>query len=142
MRLGRSSGFTLIEMMLVVIIIGVLAAIVFPNLVGRAQRARDTSARAQVSGTFSTALDLYEQDTGSYPTTAQGLDALLKEPDGATGWKGPYLKSDQIPLDPWGRPYQYVCPGAHNKLSYDLWSQGKDGKDGNDDVANFTTEAK
>jgi len=138
-RKRRDAGFTLIEIMLVVIIIGVIAALVAPSLVGKAEKSRQTAAKADVRGGLATALGLYEQDTGSYPTTAEGLDALIKAPDGVTNWKGPYLTTSEIPADPWGRPYVYTCPGVHNTNGYDLVSYGKDGKDGGgDDVANYS----
>lgn len=139
-RVCRKAAFTLIEIMLVVIIIGVLAAMVVPSFVGRAEGSRITAAKADINGGLATALSLYEQDTGSYPTTAQGLNALLAAPAGVSNWKGPYFQKNEIPLDPWGRSYVYACPGTNNTASYDLISYGKDGKDGGgDDVTNYST---
>lgn len=136
-------AFTLIELMLVIIIIGVLAAIIVPSFAGRAEQSRKTAATTDITVGLGTALDLFEQDTGAYPTSAQGLDALIKEPEGVTNWRGPYIKKDAIPNDPWGRPYVYKSPGDHNKHSYDLSSAGRDGKEGGgDDIANFTASEK
>lgn len=136
-------GFTLVELLLVIIIIGVLAAMVVPSLVGRGEQAKVTAAGMDIRGSLGTALDLFEADTGAYPTTAQGLQALLKAPDGASGWRGPYIKELAIPLDPWGNAYIYKCPGDHEPLPYDLLSHGRDGKEGGgDDIANFDTESK
>jgi len=120
-------SFTLIELMLVVVIIGVLASLVVPRLAGRADRAREGAAKADVEANLPSAIDMFEMDTGKYPAT---LDDLLQQPSGLTNWRGPYLKKS--PLDPWGKPYQYKAPGDHNK-DYDLWSQGKDGSSGTDD---------
>jgi len=128
-------GFTLIELMLVVIIIGVLVSMVAPRLVGRSEEARISVAIADVNANISVALDLYELDNGRYPGTEQGLDALRIEPGGAASWKGPYLK--RKPLDPWGNPYVYASPGSHN-TDYDLYSCGPDGAGGSgDDVTNW-----
>jgi general secretion pathway protein G len=137
-----SAAFTLIEIMLVVIIIGVIAAMVVPSLVGRAEASRVTAAKADIMGGLATALNMYEQDTGSYPTTAQGLNALLVAPAGVSNWRGPYLQKNEIPVDPWTHGYVYTCPGGHNTGSYDLMSYGKDGKEGGgDDVANYSLTA-
>ncbi len=126
----RCFGFTLIELMIVVIIIAALAAMVAPSLIGRSDEAKDKIAQGDLAS-LDTALKLYRLDTGAYPTTEQGLDALLA----ATG-KGPYL--ERKPLDPWSRKYQYRCPGAHRPSSYDLFSMGRDGKDGSaDDIKNW-----
>lgn len=133
-------GFTLIELMLVVIIIGVLAAMVVPRFVGRSEQARYAAARADVEANIAIALDLYELDNGSYPTTEQGLDALARKPEGEPmppNWRGPYLKK-KVPLDPWGNPYVYTCPGIHNAEDYDLSSYGPDGVEGGgDDISNW-----
>lgn len=132
-------GFTLIELMLVVVIISALAAMVVPRLAGRSQEALRGVAEADIKGNISLALKLYEVDNGRYPTTAQGLDALVKEPTGSPApknWKGPYL--EQEPLDPWKNPYQYHYPGTHPPRDYDLYSMGPDGKDGTeDDITNW-----
>lgn len=130
-------GFTLIEILLVIAIIGALAAMVVPRLTGRSEKAREAAAKADIRANIATALRMYELDVGSYPTTEQGMDALLKTPSGvnASNWKGPYLEAK--PADPWGRPYQYKSPGAKNPTSYDLFSLGKDGVEGTDDVGNW-----
>ncbi|MCM8812731.1 MAG: type II secretion system major pseudopilin GspG [Candidatus Omnitrophica bacterium] len=133
------AGFTLIELMLVVMIIGTLAALVIPNLAGRAEKARITAAKSDIESNIPTALDLYELDNGAYPTTQQGLAALREKPTTPPlpkNWNGPYLKKKY--LDPWGNVYQYVFPGVHNKDGFDLYSFGKDGVEGGgDDVANW-----
>ena len=127
-------GFTLIELMLVVIIIGVLSAMVVPRLVGRSEQARVAAAIADIESNISIALELYELDNGAYPPA---LSALTREPSPAPpNWNGPYLK--KRPKDPWGEEYQYKFPGEQNKGSYDLWSYGKDRvAGGDDDVTNW-----
>ena len=133
-------GFTLIEIMLVVIIIGILVAMVAPNFTGRGQQARCAAAKADIEANLATAFDLYELDNGCYPSTEQGLAALIQEPSTAPvpgNWNGPYLKKKKIPLDPWKREYVYVSPGMHNTESYDLSSSGPDGMEGNDDITNW-----
>jgi len=135
----RRSAFTFIEIMVVVIIIGVLAAIVMPKFFGRTEQAKISAAASQIK-IFATTLDTYQLDNDNYPTTAQGLDALVVKPDlppVPRAWKGPYL-ANQIPLDPWGNKYLYKCPGDHNTNSYDLSSNGPDGKPGGgDDITNW-----
>lgn len=121
-------GFTLIEIMLVVIILGILAAMVVPRLTGRSDEARRSVAKTDIESSIALALDLYDVDVGSYP---ESLDELLTAPSDATDWKGPYLKKK--PLDPWGRSYKYKYPGDHNEDGYDLYSAGKDGVEGGDD---------
>lgn len=143
MRRYRKEGFTLIEIMLVVIIIGVLAAMLVPNIAGRSEQARKTATRGDIESNLSTALDLYRMDTSQYPTTQQGLSALITQPAGGPAqWSGPYLKKKKVPRDPWGHDYVYLFPGTHNPESYDLSSLGVDGVESNDDVTNWENEEK
>lgn len=137
-RRRASRGFTLIELLLVLVILGVLAAIVVPKFSGRTEQARITAAQTQIA-TFGTALDAFEVDNGYYPKGKDGLQDLVSAPRDATSWKGPYLKGE-IPLDPWGNPYIYECPGRYNQTSYDIMSTGPDGRDGgDDDITNWST---
>ena len=135
-RLVRRDAFTLIELLLVLVILGILAAIVVPKFAGRTEQARNTAAQSQIS-TFNTALDAFEVDNGYYPKGKNGLQDLVQQPRDAQTWKGPYMKND-IPNDPWGHPYVYEYPGKHNPTSYDLMSMGPDGRvGGDDDVSNW-----
>ncbi len=134
----KEKGFTLIELMLVVIIISVLVALVVPRLVGRSQEARFAATQAQIEAHLATALDLYELDNGIYPSTEQGLAALRKmtsAPPAPPNWKGPYIK--KTPKDPWGNLYNYISPGLHNIQDYDLFSYGADGIESSDDIVNW-----
>jgi general secretion pathway protein G len=138
MNIGRKKGFTLIEIMLVVTIIGILAAVVLPRLVGRGEEARVSAAKLQIEN-LGLALDTFSLDNGRFPATAEGIDALMVKPANANNWKGPYLKKS-VAKDPWGNPYIYRCPGVHS-LDYDLQSYGPDSKDGgNDDIVNWETK--
>jgi general secretion pathway protein G len=141
-RRSRGEGaFTLVELLLVLVILGILAALVLPKFTGRTEQARITAALTQVS-TFGTALDAFEVDTGSYPRGQDGLSQLLVAPPDVTGWRGPYLKSD-IPLDPWGHAYVYEYPGRVNASGYDIVSMGPDGQPGtSDDIVNASITAK
>jgi general secretion pathway protein G len=123
---GCELGFTLIEILVVMVIIGLLASVVGPNIVGKIGGAKIKTARLQVDD-LSAALDLYYLEL-SYPDTKQGLTALITQPSDAPEWHGPYLRKEQIPRDPWGREYQYRVPGDNRP--YELWSFGADGKDG------------
>ncbi len=131
----KKRGFTLIELMLVVIIIGALVAMVMPRLTGRSDQARVAAAKADVTANIATALKLYELDNGNFPSSQDGLQALLQKPSNANNWNGPYL--EKRPIDPWGREYKYVSPGVHRPHDYDLYSLGKDGQESADDVANW-----
>lgn len=138
LSLLRSGGFTLLELLIVMIIIGLLAALIGPKMIGRVGESRQTVAKQQIEG-FSSALEMYKLDTTKYPTQEQGLDALVTEPQGIMNWKGPYLKKKFIPKDPWGNNYVYMYPGEHG--DYDILSYGADGNSGGDgedkDVASW-----
>ena len=130
-RNQRQRAFTLIELLLVLVILGILAAVVVPKFAGRTEQARVTAAQTQIA-TFGTALDAFEVDNGYYPKGKNGLQDLVVQPRDAQNWKGPYMKNE-IPLDPWGNPYVYEWPGKHNTTGYDLMSLGPDGREGGDD---------
>ena len=136
--LGRAVGaFTLIELMLVMVILATLAMLVVPRFAGRAEQAKVTGARTDIAN-IETALDTFELDCGRYPSNEEGLRALLEQPSGAAGWKGPYLKRG-TPKDPWLNPYVYRCPGQHNTNGFDLSSLGPDGQEGGaDDIDNWS----
>jgi len=123
-------GFTLVEMLLVVTIIGILAALVIPKIVGRGEQARQTAAQADINGGIKSALGQYEVDNGFYP---KNLQDLLVAPSTAKNWHGPYFETPKLTVDPWGNPYIYYFPGKHSPTSYDLLSAGPDGKEGTDD---------
>jgi general secretion pathway protein G len=131
-----SKGFTLLELLVVMVIIGLLAGYVGPKLFAQIGRSEVKVTRAQISG-FEKSLDQYRIDTGRYPSSEQGLAALLVRPGDEPKWSGPYL-SKAVPKDPWGRDYIYRSPGEHG--DYDLWSQGRDGKPGGEaDDADITS---
>ncbi len=122
-------GFSLIELLVVIIILGLIAGLVGPRLFGRVGQGKQAAARAQIE-LLGAALDQYRLDVGAYPPNAVGLQALVQNPNVAA-WSGPYLRKPAVPADPWGRPYQYkCCPGDHG--DYDLWTFGADGAPGGD----------
>lgn len=131
----QERGFTLIELMLVVIILGVLVSMVVPRMAGRSEQARTEVAKADIGMNIPMALKLYEIDNGDFPTTEEGLAALKTAPSSAKNWKGPYV--EKTPVDPWGNAYQYKSPGVHRTYDYDLSSYGKDGVESSDDVVNW-----
>lgn len=122
----RGAGFTMMELLIVLVILGLLAALVGPTLFQRINPAKQSAARAQMEN-FMTALDSYFVDNGGFPTAQQGLAVLRTKPAGATKWAGPYLKKE-IPNDPWGNPFQYRAPGRNG--GYEIISYGADGKEG------------
>jgi general secretion pathway protein G len=122
----RHLGFTLLELLVVMVIIGLLASYVGPKYFGQIGKSEVKTAQAQIDA-FGKALDQYRLDAGHYPTTDLGLNALVVRPGNEPKWGGPYL-AKAVPNDPWGRPYQYKSPGDHG--DYDLWSLGKDGQPG------------
>ncbi len=136
-RRRRSGAFTLIELLLVLVILGILAAIVVPKFVGRSEQARIAAAQTTIKN-VEVALDAFEIDNGRFPTSAEGLKALVEQPSGLDNWKGPYLKSDPG-MDPWKNAFIYKSPGDHNTEGYDLYSAGPNGQEGDtDDLVNWT----
>lgn len=125
----REAGFTLIELLVVIIIIGLLAALVGPKLFGRVGKGKQAAAQAQIE-LFGAALDNFRLDVGRYPTSDEGLKALLVNPGGIENWDGSYLKKQEIPIDPWSHAYVYKSPGEHG--DYDIISYGADGVGGGD----------
>lgn len=135
----NKKGFTLIEMMLVVVIISILVTVVLPRLTGKTEQARISAAKLQIE-TIGMALDSFELDNGRYPNTTEGLNGLMVNPGNLKKWNGPYLKKD-IVTDPWGNAYVYTSPGTHNN-DYDLYSLGPNGVEGGDDIGNWSEKQK
>jgi general secretion pathway protein G len=139
-------GFTLIEILIVVIIIGLLAALVAPRLVGKLTESKEKIAKQQIA-MLSTAVELFRADVGRYPTTQEGLEALIKKPESVPDnlWKGPYIKGNKLPLDPWGNPYHYFGPDdpktKEKGVDYLIISYGSDGKEGGEGEAKDISNA-
>ncbi|MDB6028522.1 MAG: ral secretion pathway protein [Verrucomicrobiales bacterium] len=127
---NRSQGFTLIEVMVVVIVIGILAATIIPQFMGTTHDAKVSTAKSHVAE-MESALERFYVHMDRYPTTEEGMKVLVDAPaSDATKWRGPYIK--QLRQDPWGNPYQFRSPGTHHPTSFDIWSRGADGADGGD----------
>jgi general secretion pathway protein G len=126
---NSEKGFSLIELIVVLVILGLLAAVVAPNVYNKLAKGKDQIAKIQIKE-LEGGLQLFSFDMGRYPNSAEGLEALVRNPGNNDAWKGPYLAKD-LPKDPWGHPYVYRCPGLHG--DYDLYSCGADGVDGGDD---------
>ena len=122
-------GMTLIEILVVLVLIGIVLGIVGGNFIGRGEKAKADAAKIEISQ-IGQALDLYKLETGRYPSSSEGLQALVSAPSGAQNWNGPYWKKSTVPKDPWGNEYQYASPGSHGP--YDIISYGADGKEGGD----------
>ncbi|HEV7367822.1 type II secretion system major pseudopilin GspG [Arenibaculum sp.] len=137
-RRAGERGFTLLELLVVLAILGMLAAFAAPQVLNYLGGARTDAARIQIQN-LSSVLDLYRLDVGQYPPQQEGLEALVDAPDGADGWRGPYLKRRDALVDPWGRPYQYANPGRSG--AYDIYSLGADNAEGgsgeDEDVTNW-----
>ncbi len=127
LRRQREHGFTLVEILVVITIIGLIMALVGPRVLNYLTESKSKAARIQIES-FGSALDLFFLDAGRYPTTSEGLGALVQRPGSLTGWNGPYVKGGAIPMDPWGKAYVYRSPGQHGP--YDIISHGADGQEG------------
>ncbi|ESS72324.1 type II secretion system protein G [Methyloglobulus morosus KoM1] len=125
----KQTGFTLLELLVVLGIIAMLAGLVGPQVMKHMGESKVKAAKVQIED-LSQTLDMYKLDVGSYPTSEQGLNALIESPDGAQRWNGPYLRKSKVPFDPWNQEYKYTSPGEHGK--FDIVSLGADGKEGGD----------
>jgi general secretion pathway protein G len=124
---SRAAGMTLIEILVVLVLIGIVLGVVGGNFIGRGEKAKADAAKIEI-GQIGQALDLYKLEVGRYPTTQEGLQALVQGPSGASSWNGPYWKKSTLPKDPWGNEYKYTSPGQSNP--YEILSYGADGKEG------------
>jgi len=127
-----TAGFTLIELLVVLVILGLLAGLVGPRVIKHLGESKTKTAMLQIDE-LSSALDLYRLEIGSYPTTEQGLQALVEKPAGVEQWNGPYLRKTTVRLDPWGQPYKYRSPGEHD--NFDIYTYGADGAEGGEGEA-------
>ena len=130
-RAGES-GFTLVEMLVVIAIIGLIMGLIGPRVLNYLSESKVKAAKIQMQS-FASSLDLFSLDAGRYPSTAEGLDALVHRPSGVAAWNGPYLKGGTVPNDPWSHPYLYRLPGERS--SYDITSLGSDGQEGGSSTA-------
>ena len=129
-RFGTSqTGMTLIEILVVLVLIGIVMGVLGGNFIGKGEKAKGDAAKIEI-GQIGQALDLYKLEIGKYPTTQEGLQALITAPSGTDRWNGPYWKNKAIPKDPWGNEYRYTAPGQHGP--FDIVSLGADGKEGGD----------
>ena len=136
-------GFTLTEILIAIALIVILVAVAVTNLSGILSHGQEDTAKIFVTSEIDTALLAYRSNTGNYPTTEQGLGALIIAPDGVSGWRGPYLTTNDVPKDPWGNFYQYAYPSTHNQPAgkYDCWSACPDGQNNTpDDIGNWPTQ--
>jgi general secretion pathway protein G len=139
-RRRRQAAFSLIELLLVLVILAVLASMIVPKFAKKSEQARVTAAKQDISS-LSVALDTFEIENGKFPSTEEGLGVLLTQPSWAENWTGPYIKGGTaLPKDAWGNPYEYRFPGSNNVNSYDMWSLGPDGREGNDDITNWSRQ--
>lgn len=138
--LSRSDGFSLLEILIVLAIIGLVAGLAITKIGNIFDNAKRDAAQLFVSTSLKLPLNAYKLHVGDYPSTAEGLEALVTAPTrAASRWHGSYLESDKVPLDPWNEPYQYIFPGTRNKNGYDVWSKGPDHQSGTeDDIGNWT----
>jgi general secretion pathway protein G len=133
-RAAGDEGFTLVEILVVITIIGLIMGLVGPRVLNYLSESKAKAAAIQIQS-LESALDLYYLDLGRYPTTAEGLTALVQRPGGTVGWNGPYLKNNSVPSDPWGRPYKYRSPSDHG--AYEIVSFGAQGQEGNANIRSW-----
>lgn len=140
LRRAAMRGMTLIEILVVLVLIGIVLGVVGGNFLGKGEKAKADAARIEI-GQIGQTLDLYKLEVGRYPTTQEGLQALIAAPPGVANWNGPYWKKQAVPKDPWGNEYRYAAPGSNNQ-AYEIVSYGADGKEGGEDANKDISSAK